>query len=93
MDQSDSLLEYLTKRSQLLEAEDFGDCELGKDVQRDCCKNNPLLMCRLFASLSLTIFLISFSISMFLFMRRHLIGKESFNFLLHLLINLAFLCT
>ena len=64
------------------------DCLLieGDNLLRDCCQNEPLLMCRIFTGASFLILAASISISVFLFYRH-----RSFNIILHLLINLTFL--
>jgi hypothetical protein len=67
------------------------ECRLKKDIYRDCCMDRPLMMCRVFALVSSVIFALSVVTSLLLYLRRHKIGKETFNLPLHLLINMTFL--
>jgi hypothetical protein len=53
--------------------------------------DRPLMMCRVFALVSSVIFALSVVTSLLLYLRRHKIGKETFNLPLHLLINMTFL--
>jgi hypothetical protein len=74
-----------------IEENPLESCKLTDDISRDCCMNAPLKICRISAIVSLTLLMASMSASMFLFCRRHTVGKESFNLFLHMLINLTFL--
>jgi len=69
------------------------DCVLTKDLERDCCGHEPLKLCRIFSGFSAFLVLVSLSISLFLFSRQFLrTTKSSFNFYMHILINLTLLC-
>lgn len=82
---------YFDAPSTVVKTDIDPSCKLTGDINRDCCMNRPIMMCRIFASLSAFILLLSLSVSLFLFLRRHYVGKETFNVTLHLLINLTFL--
>ena len=70
------------------------DCVLTNDMERDCCGNEPLKFCRIFSGFSGLFVLLALSISIFLFRKQHLIAKKStYNFYMHILINLTFLGT
>jgi hypothetical protein len=68
------------------------DCALADNFMRDCCNENPLKVCRVSAGVSTLVFLFSLSISVYLYTNRQRVHKETFNLLLHVVINLALLC-
>jgi hypothetical protein len=63
-------------------------------MERDCCGNEPLKFCRIFSGFSGLFVLLGLFISCFLFRKQHLGAKKStYNFYMHILINLNFIGT
>lgn len=82
-------------QTRFLEQEEDNQCTFADQpkMYRDCCNGNPLLLCRVFAGISMFILVASLSTSAVLFRKRILSMNEQFNRIIHLTVNLTILST